>query len=117
MTWLPISLGILAESLIALRRISAFLQAEELEEPYLIDKSAADAIDIDGDFSWEMVQKADSSLSKQNRALSDGKKGDEKDDGSASEDEEPFSLEGLKMKIKKGSFIAIVGKVGSGKVG
>ena len=31
--------------------------------------------------------------------------------------EKPFELKGLNLKIPKGSFVAIVGRVGSGKVG
>jgi ATP-binding cassette subfamily C (CFTR/MRP) protein 1 len=33
------------------------------------------------------------------------------------EEEKPFELKNLNLKVAKGSFIGIVGRVGSGKVG
>jgi ATP-binding cassette, subfamily C (CFTR/MRP), member 1 len=46
----------------------------------------------------------------------EGESGDEeKGKDGEKEDEKPFALEGLKLNIPKGSFVAIVGRVGSGK--
>lgn len=45
----------------------------------------------------------------------DKKEGDGKKGGAGDEDK-PFQLANLKLQIPKGSFVAIVGRVGSGKV-
>ena len=52
-------LSLLADSLVALGRISSFLTAEELGEPYRIDTAISNAIDVDGDFTWETAGKPD----------------------------------------------------------
>ena len=40
----------------------------------------------------------------------------DKEKGQDAEEEKPFALNGIKLTIPKGSFVAIVGRVGSGKV-
>lgn len=37
-------------------------------------------------------------------------------DSSSPPEEQPFQLQGLKLTVPKGAFVAIVGRVGSGKV-
>jgi ATP-binding cassette subfamily C (CFTR/MRP) protein 1 len=138
-------------------RISKFLTAEELAEPYAIDLRRRIAVDVDGDFTWETAAKRvdsgqkffGSGGGKGNRnakprenseqskvekggffggkngkkepvlplTASDGKSDDvtEKDEEEKA-DEKPFELNNLKFKVPKGSFVAIVGRVGSGKV-
>src|SRR5882757_1216572 len=51
----PLVLSSLSTALVAVNRISKFLTAEELAEPYLIDKSLKCAVNVDGDFMWEGV--------------------------------------------------------------
>ena len=46
-----------ADGAVALGRIGKFLTAEELAEPYAIRKESDFAIDVNGDFEWETVQK------------------------------------------------------------
>ncbi|KAG6889349.1 hypothetical protein C0992_005577 [Termitomyces sp. T32_za158] len=131
---LPIVLASLADLLVALTRISKFLSAEELEVPYILDESLPNAIDVDGDFTWETAGKIpnDSKGDKIKKTDNEDKssKGrskklntlpthtdelvtqtQEKDH----EEEKPFELKNLKFYIPKGSFVAIVGRVGSGK--
>ena len=48
---LPMVLNILAETLVALRRISKFLLAEDLPEPSPIDWHNPDALQVDGSFT------------------------------------------------------------------
>ena len=50
-----------ADAAVALGRIGSFLTAEELAEPYAIDKDSKHAIDVEGDFQWEAVPKAGAS--------------------------------------------------------
>ena len=40
----------------------------------------------------------------------------EKEKEKEKEDEKPFALKDLQLKVPKGAFVAIVGRVGSGKV-
>lgn len=58
---LPLVLAVLSDVLVALRRVSAFLIAEELDEPYSYDPESKLAIDAEGDFTWESVVKLEGS--------------------------------------------------------
>lgn len=142
----------LAQALVALERMSTFLIAEELPEPYLLDKSAGPAVDVDGDFRWETAKPTEDSNgekkkeeeSKRKESKPRKKRGNSEKNTSTSKSswwkkssaedtaedraddekgtttpphvETPFALNGLKMTIPHGSFVAIVGRVGSGKV-
>ncbi|KAG6877944.1 hypothetical protein C0993_001802 [Termitomyces sp. T159_Od127] len=131
---LPIILASLADLLVALARISKFLSAEELGDPYILDESLPDAIDVDGDFTWEMAGKMpsggkDDKIKKMGTEDKSNKGSSKKPDTLPThtdelvtqtqekelEEEKPFELKNLKFHIPKGSFIAIVGRVGSGK--
>lgn len=148
-------LASLADAMVALGRISKFLQAEELAEPYAIDYNRKSAVEVDGDFAWETagkpVEKFDKggrgghgkkeikvekveTGGKQKRGLFSRGKGrsepvlptatpevkpdeaKEQTDEEEKQDEKPFELKNLRLKVPKGSFVAIVGRVGSGKV-
>ncbi|KAH9920031.1 multidrug resistance-associated ABC transporter [Epithele typhae] len=133
---LPIVLASATDAVVALRRISTFLRAEELEEPYLIDKTAVDAIAVDGDFTWETVRNGPTEPPKfgggayEGQDRKGGKQGKEKggilpitgadmkgtsEESQGANEEKPFALHDLKLNIPKGSFVAIVGPVGCGK--
>jgi ABC-type multidrug transport system fused ATPase/permease subunit len=131
-------LASLSDALVALGRISKFLNAEELSEPYNINYKMKHAVTIDADFSWETAGK----LEENKFAISAGrrmgrearKKGREAKRKAKSDpvlptavqtipegppkepEEKPFELKGLKFSVPKGAFVAIVGRVGSGKV-
>lgn len=149
-----------ADAAVALERISKFLTAEELAEPYKVDLDNKFAINVEGSFQWETAykgstggakfqtgkgkgkhgaksgakgpkqkdfRKEDAKAGRKRRLFRKGKeepilpvtapkkegeKAAEKDEG----EDKPFELADLKLQIPKGSFIAIVGRVGSGKV-
>lgn len=147
----------LADALVAIGRITKFLTADELAEPFAIDTGEGNklAVDVDGDFAWETAGKPVDKLAKggagghrkekkdKPKAVKEAKvdkkgfwkrksgkeevlpttapdlekKDEEKVEENDNEEEKPFELKNLKMKIPKGSFVAIVGRVGSGKVG
>lgn len=135
MTLVPFVLAVLSDALVSLQRISKFLEAEELAEPYAIDSSHENAIDADGDFTWETAEKPidkiarkavqrEGGLSKGKdspilpNTTTDAKQGLDEEKNSAEQptDEKPFELKDIKFKVPKGAFVAIVGRVGSGKV-
>jgi ATP-binding cassette, subfamily C (CFTR/MRP), member 1 len=127
--------------------MAAFLVAEELQEPYLLQEGSILALDVDADFTWETVkkpkdEKEKAKEKKEAKATSDkeGKKAKQKTKGKLSEKEgellpttvqdsgaseeakeetkedPPFEVKGLRLSVPKGSFVGIVGRVGSGKV-
>ena len=104
---LPVMLASAIDAFVALRRIGTFMRAEELAVPYEIDPHADAAVDVDGDFTWETVRK---DATNENGPSSGG--GEERKE----KEEKPFELIDVKLKIPRGSFVAIVGRVGSGKV-
>jgi ATP-binding cassette subfamily C (CFTR/MRP) protein 1 len=140
----PFVVSSLTDALVALGRISKFLTAEELAEPYAIEYEQKNAVSVDGDFTWETAGKLEgpkfSGLGKDGKAAKrrskmgkkgtespvlptttndvgdDAEKEKEKEKESEKEEEKPFELNNLKLNIVRGSFVAIVGRVGSGKV-
>jgi len=98
---------------------------------------------VEGDFAWEVASKLpegsefnadvdgrkwkDEKVRKDNNkdgndhepmlpGVASEKEGEEHHTSDMDEDQEPFDLKNLKLNIAKGSFVAIVGRVGSGKV-
>ena len=53
----PLVLASLSDATVAIRRISNFLTAEEIDKPYAIDTESEFVIDVDGDFTWETSSK------------------------------------------------------------
>jgi ATP-binding cassette, subfamily C (CFTR/MRP), member 1 len=129
LTLFPGVLSILSDVLVALGRISQFLTAEDLPEPYLIDKNLHVAVQVDGDFVWETVlatkdgKKGKGDKSKKQLkgktslpvTTADLEKENLKDVGTNGQ-ETPFELKNLNMSVPEGAFVGIVGRVGSGKV-
>ncbi|EMD36548.1 hypothetical protein CERSUDRAFT_115579 [Gelatoporia subvermispora B] len=159
--YLPVVLASTTDAVVALRRISAFLTAEEIADPYTIDPDAKLAVDVDGDFAWETAYKTDQGgpkfktarrahgadaekekkakeekerKEKENKAkrgrwrlgkkkegevlpitAPKGENGEKQDDKAKENDDKPFELKDVKLKIPKGAFVAIVGRVGTGK--
>ncbi|KAG6863876.1 hypothetical protein C0991_002491, partial [Blastosporella zonata] len=137
--YFPFVLSSLSDALVALGRISKFLLSEELAEPYVIDYEQMTAVSVDGDFTWETAGKLQANIvaNKVGRGGRGkiGKAGSTKPNSQqlvlptsanvdspvvsaaegSQEDEKPFELKDLRFSVPKGSFVAIVGRVGSGK--
>ena len=121
-----------SDAYVALGRIGTFLTAEELGEPFTIEPDSKFGVQVDGDFTWEAgaansndgpeaacqngvhtENTRDDLLGKKQLAvlpttmLLNGETGAEED--------KPFELQGMKLKVPKGAFIAIIGSIGSGK--
>ena len=141
----PIIFSVCSDAYVSLGRLSEFLLAEEQEAAFLIKQDAEYAVDVDGDFAWEVVDPTKIKNTKTlvgNATSAKNKKGDKTDvkaksdtgtpvaSGSGSrnsgvvtptvQEEEkdhsnPFTLEDLNLKIPRGSFVAISGRIGSGK--
>ena len=135
LTFLPLVLSSLSDALVALGRISQFLISEDLPEPYLIDKDLHVAVQVDGDFVWETVLATTGDVGGEKGKFLHGDKGKKPLKGETTplpvttadlekenlkdvknDQETPFELKNLKMSVPKGSFVGIVGRVGSGKV-
>ena len=129
---LPVMLASAIDAFVALRRIGTFMRAEELAVPYTIDPKSDVALDVDGDFTWEEVRKEDAGAVKDpaTKATADGgndaaptlpttappdDQAQEKEQEKEKPPDKPFELKDLKLRIPKGAFVAIVGRVGSGK--
>ncbi|KAJ7148941.1 multidrug resistance-associated ABC transporter [Mycena crocata] len=134
LVFIPFVMSALSDAIVAFGRIGSFLTAEELPDPYTIDQARTNAVDVDASFTWETAGKVDdpkfAGAGGKHGAKKDGsrKKGKkeavlptatEKDvppSGTVTPtEEEPFELRNLKFNVPKGAFVAIVGKVGSGK--
>ncbi|KAG5653199.1 hypothetical protein H0H81_001750 [Sphagnurus paluster] len=137
----PFVLSSLTDALVALRRISGFLLSDEIDQPYLLDHAQKYAVSVDGDFTWESAGKIGESKFSGGAERKDGKKekktktnqeqskkmakdkpilpvsADDASEGTKDgESDKPFELQNLKFSVPKGAFVAIVGRVGSGKV-
>lgn len=137
--FLPAVLSFCVDAIVALSRIGKFLTAEELEEPYAIDDDMKWAVKAKATFAWETVGKPAASPGgkfgmgdkKEHGGKGKEKKDKKKDapllptntvDTSSSgenqektTDEKPFELRDLELNVPRGSFVAIVGRVGTGK--
>ncbi|KAF5390969.1 hypothetical protein D9757_004019 [Collybiopsis confluens] len=137
---LPATLASYSNVLVALKRISTFLLAEERFEIYAIDLDSENAIECHGDFVWDVppLAKDEKSDAPENANVKQ-KQGEKKrskkekivelteervlpitnpehpEDPQIPQENKPFELKNLKLTIPKGAFVAIVGKVGSGK--
>ncbi|KAK0186449.1 multidrug resistance-associated ABC transporter [Armillaria mellea] len=125
---LPLITTAISDALVALGRVSRFLTAEELTNQYIVDGHSQYAVKIDGTFTWETVEQLDSvklapphsgKAEKRNKQKAGNtlplSKAEIDDASSHTSIDYPFELQDLHMVVLKGSFVAIVGRVGSGK--
>lgn len=137
----PFVLASLSDALVAIRRIGTFLLAEDLPKPYEISNTNELAVNADGDFAWETVGAPDhgsgakKGSSKEKKAAkkaaaaakkkaskeelpthADEKTAESDASSEKTDEEKPFELKNINLRVAKGSFVGIVGRVGSGKV-
>ncbi|KAF9061129.1 P-loop containing nucleoside triphosphate hydrolase protein [Rhodocollybia butyracea] len=136
---LPSALASLADLFVAISRITTFLLAEEQPAAYAIDMGKDSdyeiAVSCHGDFVWDIAPSTiENDKPKDLAAVKKNKKGktetkeNEKNVDQVAlpttqpvpshpprEEPEPFRLQNLDLKIPKGAFVAIVGRIGSGK--
>lgn len=135
---LPNIVTSLAESRVSIRRLNAFLHAEEIT-PVNVEDDATTSIKItNGDFAWKTTTATSGPEHEKTNSKKKKKKGqgsysklDEKeaesptDDDNVNEDEDKEeeekestigTLKNINLTVPKGSLTAIVGLVGSGKV-
>lgn len=135
---IPATAGMLLTAKASLQRLAKFLNAEEVAEPFPIESELSDAIQIDADFTWEeqAVEQKDASTptlhttpsevaaskanGSQTPADSEVDTSQVESSGtttpaSTATKHAPFALSNLKMTVPRGSFVALVGQVGSGK--
>jgi ATP-binding cassette, subfamily C (CFTR/MRP), member 1 len=145
----PLVLAVTSDAAVAIGRISEFLSAEELAEPYRIDYQHSVAVHVNGDFTWEtgrtpgngedkfvkgdstggdltktpaeQIPKVEKRHKKLKESLLPTTASNEEDNGAIIKEEmgaveKPFALKNLNLQVSRGSFVAIVGRVGSGKV-
>jgi hypothetical protein len=112
----PIVMSSVADAVVALQRISKFLNAEELPPPYEMDVNSAHAVRLDANFTWEEASEKDEKTKspKDDKKKRKPSKKDsalpvvtEKSDTDKLEPEKPFTLNNLKMTVAKGSFVAV----------
>lgn len=134
MFMVPLISTALGDASVALDRISKFLLAEELEADYPIDSSSKFAVRLHGDFTWEAsesstttnaqtqsapaVKKVDLPEKSRGRVKTEQSKESDRPSSSSDLEEDgllPFQLNDIRIDIPKGKFVAIVGRVGSGK--
>lgn len=167
--FLPIVLHSCSDAVVAIGRIQKYLNAEELPEPYRVNATNDNAVEVDGDFRWETTAKelqarieaeANEDLNEsrpstpeptskdtskdvgKTEELASGKaqskrrwfrskepstpvlpvsspvEGEANDLVAAPdtvEEDKPFALSDLKLAVPKGAFVAIIGRIGSGK--
>lgn len=100
------------------------MTAEELKDRYLIERGNDWGVEVEGDFVWEGAgPQSGGEKGRKGKFVESGEKEtlptsdvmDEKEKLREGE-EEPFKLRDLRLRIPRGSFVAIIGRVGSGKV-
>ncbi|KAF7375203.1 ABC protein [Mycena sanguinolenta] len=113
MMFLPRALSNIADARNALARLTLVFHAESrLEVPFKIDPTQDYAL-VAGDvsFEWETGSKDEESKSTLDAKASEKLKADDND----SQDDPPFKVQNVDMRIPRGTLSGVVGRVGSGK--
>ncbi|WVQ95732.1 hypothetical protein IAU59_002831 [Kwoniella sp. CBS 9459] len=102
-SFLPMCFTAVSDALVGIERISRLLRAEEIPPTLNINPAAVYAIDVQGDFRFEAVIED-----------SDKTPGTDMNEKPSQQDK-PFALRGIDLRIPRGALVCIVGRVGTGK--
>lgn len=106
---LPMTISMIVDAKVALRRIQSFLLAEELTfQPELDESSELGLVVKDATFEWVDTRIVNSSIAKSTDNLLDNQ-------SQVALDQRGNILGPINLSIPKGSLVAVVGSVGSGK--
>jgi ATP-binding cassette, subfamily C (CFTR/MRP), member 1 len=120
--FLPRSLSATMDARNSIRRLRPVFEAELVQEELIvIDRGQELAISVKGaSFAWEEVLRGGEEI--KGKDGKGGKKGNSSRKQSFDEavkeptPEKPFEMRDLNMEVKRGQLVAIVGRVGCGKV-
>ncbi|KAF7330282.1 ABC protein [Mycena venus] len=122
MMFLPRALSNIADGRNALNRLTRVFYAEILTDvPFVINPSQEFALDVkDVSFEWESGSKDHDSKTKdsadKSKSTAETKAlGKLKDEDADSQDDPPFRVQNINMRIPRGTLAGVVGRVGSGK--
>jgi ABC-type uncharacterized transport system fused permease/ATPase subunit len=117
MIFLPRALSNIADARSALSRLSRSLHAEVLTDvPFKIDPTQDFALEAKNvSFEWESASKdeRDSKAKSASTTKASGKSREEPD--TDSQDDQPFQVQNIDLRIPRGTLTGVVGRVGSGK--
>ena len=136
LSMLPMLISMLVSCSVSITRLNRFLHAPQLENYVKRNEELMDNLDIrieNGTFCWENEKTDDNDDEKKNKKKKNKSNDDEDDDeqtktnGDANQEpllsmndenipkQTTLTLKSINMEIQKGSLVAIVGNVGSGK--
>ncbi|WVQ72551.1 hypothetical protein IAR50_002108 [Cryptococcus sp. DSM 104548] len=107
--FLPMCFTAVSDALVGIGRIGKLLRSEELPEGVNVREESKWGLDVRGDFQFEKLP-VDKKEDKGSEGEKEGKGEEEK-----VEEEKPFMLKGVDLRIPRGALACIVGRVGSGK--
>ncbi|KAJ9090797.1 hypothetical protein QFC20_007824 [Naganishia adeliensis] len=133
---LPTVITAISDAHVAIRRISRILTAEERNHELIIDPTSRFAVEVVGHFAYETVVPPDGHASvnrSKSKKAGSLRRGDAKGGAGLNvsktasqterstlindniQQEQPFALNDIDLRISKGAFVAILGSIGSGK--
>lgn len=122
MTWVPMAVSDFIQLAVSMKRVHKFLEVDEVQPNIRVAKKMGqNALKIRGSYSWGFEEKKDDKDDKDNKdeEKTKDKKKDKKEEKKEEEVEKPLkdymALKEIDLQIQKGSFVCIIGDVGSGK--
>lgn len=112
---LPLCITAIADAHVAVARISKLLSAEDRPAAYTIDAEQENAIEAVGDFTFESSPEEDAAANGKEKASSSLSASANPELSAESQSRSPFQLRDVQLKIPKGSFVCIMGRIASGK--
>lgn len=116
--FLPRALSAIPDARNALQRLSKVFHAELMTgEPFEVDEDGKWAVSVEeAIFEWESARKEGKEVVKKGEKKDEKGKAKKRMEEKEEEDRKPFQVRLKEFKVDRGSLVAIVGPVGSGKV-